>query len=136
MLLRFVALRTLVCLLASLVMGYCVFRPISNSPTVFSLARRQLSLTEKSKSDLLCPGASIPQTPGCRFTPPLVWSCVFGPTYFDYFLLNFMAHACSTRSCNKACLLVCSLQLNRRPIDRESNTLATTLPSHHKTWSQ
>ena len=35
-------------------------------------------------------------------------------TYIHYFLLNFIAHANSTRKCNKACLLLYLLQFSTK----------------------
>jgi len=91
-----------------------VHRPVSDSPTVFSLARRQISLAflaERAEREKrvwpalsrgvhhLLPLKKILQDADC-----LLFGVVYvGPTYF---LINFIGHANSTRRHNKACLFI------------------------------
>jgi len=70
-----------------LIVCVCI-RPISDSPTVFSLTCRQILLSsEKSESDLIYPGA-----------------------YFYYVI----AHSSKMERCNKACSLLCLLQFSTK----------------------
>jgi len=67
---------------------YPLYRPISDSPTVFSLAGKTRLLflpSEKSESDLFYAGVSIPHRPGRR--PPLVWR--IGPIYSNLWTSKF-----------------------------------------------
>jgi len=87
-------------------------RPVSDSPTVFSLARRQISLAflaeraEREKRVWLVVSRGV-QPPFKKYPAgrrlPRVWCGVLWPTYF---LLNFIANANSTRMCNKAYLFI------------------------------
>jgi len=80
-------------------------RPVSDSPTVFSLAHRQISLvflaerekrslfslSEKNESDLLLGVHAPPPKKTLQDADSLMFGVVYiGPTYF---MLNFIAHA-------------------------------------------
>ena len=80
---------------------YWLVRPVSDSPTVFSLARRQISLAflaEREKRVTCSIPRSVQPLPPppkkearMHTTPPK-----FGIVYRTYILLNFVAHAKST----------------------------------------
>jgi len=88
-------------------------RPVSDSPIVFSLARRQISLAflaerdEREKMRVTCFIQGRPPLPLKRPADSLLFGVLYiGPTLRSYIRTYIIAHANSTRSCNKACLFI------------------------------